>query len=87
MPGVICFLDEQIRLMRPRAIVTLGEPSAERFRLTRGHVEEGSRAGVDFMGTALMHPSSGNLYKPRVGSSELLIDHEARMLRQVSAPR
>lgn len=78
------FLDEQIELMQPRAIVTLGGPAAKRFGLTSGRIEKGAREGVDFAATALMHPSSGHLYKRRMGSSELWIDHEARLLSQVS---
>jgi Uracil DNA glycosylase superfamily len=79
------FLDEQIQLMRPRAIVTLGDPAAQAFGLQRGFIESRQRAGVTFRAVALMHPSSGWLYRSRAGTTERWIDHEARLLKEVAA--
>jgi hypothetical protein len=78
------FLDEQIQLMRPRAIVTLGRKAREALGWEHGFIGMHERAGVKFNGAALMHPSSPDLYKPRLGTSELIIDHEARVLKEVS---
>lgn len=80
------FLDEQIQLMQPRAIVTLGRKAGEAFGWEHGLAGMQQRAGVQFKGAALMHPSAGNLYKPRSGTVELWIDYEARVLKEVSVP-
>jgi Uracil DNA glycosylase superfamily len=78
------FLDEQIQLMRPRAIVTLGDAAAQEFGLQRGRIESKRRAGVTFKAAALMHPSSGWLYRKRDSTTDRWIDQEARILKEVS---
>lgn len=79
------FLDEQIALMRPRAVVTLGGEAARKFGWREHALADAElRAGVRFNGAAVMHPSAGgHLNRMMKGGSERWIDHEVRILRQV----
>lgn len=49
------FLDDQIRVMQPRAVVTLGDYPRKEFQWAWGHVGRRTRAGCEFEGAALMH--------------------------------
>ena len=79
------FLDEQIALMRPQAVVTLGQEPARKFGWPEHAIADAKpRAGVRFNGAAVMHPSAGgHLNNVKKGSSERWMDHEVRILRQV----
>jgi uracil-DNA glycosylase len=48
------FLDEQIQLMRPRAVVTLGAAARDEFGLEFGRITHSARAGASAL--ALNHP-------------------------------
>jgi hypothetical protein len=51
------FLDEQIQIMKPRVIVTLGVTARDEFGLQFGQiVPSATRAGVDFTALSLHHP-------------------------------
>ena len=80
------FLDEQIKLMRPRAVVALGGEAARKFGWPEHSIADAKpRAGVRFNGAAVMHPSAGgHLNRVKKGASERWMDHEVRILQQVA---
>lgn len=80
------FLDEQIRLMQPRAVVTLGVEAASKLGWPLHAVADAQpRGGVRFKGAAIMHPSAGgHLNSTMRNRTEKWIDHEVRILKQVT---
>ena len=77
------FLDDQIRLMQPRAIVTLGDEPRKEFTWQWGYAGNQARAGIEFEGAALMHPSSPTFFQ-RMPDGRQRIDHLAEILQLVS---
>lgn len=80
------FLDEQIRLMRPRAVVALGVWSREALAWPAGPVGVRDWAGVRFNAAALMHPSAEvPLRDTRADTGEVEWDYQVRILKEVAA--
>ena len=80
------FLDEQIQLMRPRAVVTLGDPSAKETGWPGGRVTTKQRAGVEFRAAALMHPSASYwLRQKRPDTGETEMDYQVSLLKEAAA--
>jgi hypothetical protein len=79
------FLDEQIQLMRPRAVITLGAPAAKAFGWPPGPLGTKERAGLEFKAAALLHPSADYyLRQVRRDTREVERDYQARILREVA---
>src|SRR5579875_1682838 len=80
------FLDEQIQLMRPRAVVTLGGPAAKETGGTSGQVTIRQRAGVEFRAAALMDPSASYwLRQKRPDTGETEMDYQVSLLKEAAA--
>jgi hypothetical protein len=75
------FLDEQIQLMRPRVVVALGKPARRRLGLESQKPTRCRRGDVEFVGLALMHPSSPAYYQHLEGGQRISV--EAAALREL----
>lgn len=77
------FLDDQIQIMKPRAIIALGRYARLEFKWHKGLVGTRERAGIEFRAAALTHPSAPTYFE-RMGDGRPRISHEATVLRQVA---
>jgi hypothetical protein len=72
--------------MQPRAVVTLGVAASKLGWPLHAVADAKARGGVRFKGAAVMHPSAGgHLNSMMRNGTEEWIDHEVRILKQVTA--
>jgi hypothetical protein len=75
------FLDEQIRVMRPRVVIALGTWTQGRLGMHLDTARVANRAGVEFRAGGMTHPSYPRYYE-RLGE-ERRIDLQAAFLRSL----